>query len=62
MAIIRTRVADDTWVFTSELFVEVNAGLVITPEGGILIDTLPYPSETKQIVEFARRTCPECIK
>ena len=62
MAITRTRVADDTWVFTSELFVEVNAGLVITPEGGILIDTLPYPSETKQIVEFARRNCPEGIK
>lgn len=62
MAIIRTRVADDTWVFTSELYVEVNAGLVVTPEGGILIDTLPFPSETKQIIDFAQRVCPQGIK
>ncbi len=62
MAVTRTRVADDTWVFTSELYVEVNAGLVITAEGGILIDTLPFPSETKQIIEFAKRFCPQGIK
>ena len=62
MAIIRTRVADDTWVFTSELYLEVNAGLVVTPEGGILIDTLPFPSETLQIIDFARRICPVGIK
>lgn len=62
MAITRTRVADDTWVFTSGLYVEVNAGLVVTAEGGILIDTLPFPSETKQIIEFAQRVCPQGIK
>lgn len=62
MAITRTRVADDTWVFTSELYVEVNAGLVVTQEGGILIDTLPFPSETQQLIEFAERICPEGIK
>jgi len=60
--IIRTRVADDTWVFTSGLYVEVNAGLVVTSEGGILIDTLPFPSETKQIIDFAARVCPQGIK
>jgi len=42
--------------------VEVNAGLVVTPEGGILIDTLPFPSETKQIMEFIDRVCPQGIK
>ncbi|MCS6826163.1 MAG: MBL fold metallo-hydrolase [Caldilinea sp.] len=62
MNIIRTRVADDTWVFTSRLYLEVNAGLVVTPEGGVLIDTLPFPSETRQIIEFARRVCPQGIK
>lgn len=62
MAITRTRVADDTWVFTSKEYVEVNAGLVVTPEGGILIDTLPFPSETEQIIGFAERICPEGIK
>lgn len=62
MAITRTRVADDTWVFTSAVYLEVNAGLVVTPEGGILIDTLPFPSETRQIIDFAERICPEGIK
>ncbi len=62
MAIIRTRVADDTWVFTSGLYVEVNAGLVVTSEGGILIDTLPFPSETRQLMEFAERICPQGIQ
>lgn len=62
MSIVRTRVADDTWVFTSRLYLEVNAGLVVTPEGGVLIDTLPFPSETRQIIEFARRVCPQGIK
>lgn len=62
MSIIRTRVADDTWVFTSRLYVEVNAGLVVTPDGGILIDTLPFPSETREIIEFADRICPQGIK
>lgn len=62
MAITRTRVADDTWVFTSEMYVEVNAGLVVTPEGGVLIDTLPFPSETRQIMEFIERVCPRGIR
>ena len=62
VAVIRTRVADNTWVFTSELFLEVNAGLVVTPEGGVLIDTLPFPSETRQIIAFANRICPQGIR
>lgn len=62
MPITRTRVADDTWVFTSKLYVEVNAGLVVTEEGGILIDTLPFPSETRQIIDFAKRVCPAGIR
>lgn len=62
MAIIRTRVADDTWVFTSGLYVEVNAGLIVTPEGGVLVDTLPFPSETRQMIDFAERLCPQGIK
>ncbi len=62
MSIIRTRVADDTWVFTSRMYVEVNAGLVLTNEGGILIDTMPFPSETREIIDFAQRVCPQGIK
>ena len=62
MAITRTRVADDTWVFTSALYAEVNAGLIISSDGGILIDTLPFPSETKQIIDFAAQICPAGIR
>ena len=62
MAITRTRVADDTWVFTSGLYAEVNAGLVVSSEGGILIDTLPFPSETKQIIDFAAQVCPAGVR
>ncbi len=62
MAITRTRVADDTWVFTSAVYAEVNAGLVVSPEGGILIDTLPFPSETRQIIDFAAQLCPAGIR
>ena len=62
MAITRTRVADDTWVFTSALYAEVNAGLVVSSEGGILIDTLPFPSETNQIIDFAAQVCPAGIR
>jgi cyclase len=62
VAITRTRVADDTWVFTSALYAEVNAGLIISSDGGILIDTLPFPTETKQIIDFAAQICPAGIR
>ncbi len=62
MAITRTRVADDTWVFTSALYAEVNAGLIVSSNGGILVDTLPFPSETKQIIDFAAQVCPAGIR
>jgi glyoxylase-like metal-dependent hydrolase (beta-lactamase superfamily II) len=44
------------------MYLEVNAGLVVTPEGGILVDTLPFPSETRQIMDFADRVCPQGIR
>ena len=58
----RERVTEDVYVFISDLYVEVSATIVITPEGCVLIDTLPFPQETKQIREFAARRCPAGIK
>ncbi len=49
---IRERVADDVYVFTSELYAQVNAGAVIGPDWSMLIDTLAYPEETREIQEF----------
>lgn len=48
----RERVADDVYVFTSELYAQVTAGLVVTTEGAVLIDTLAYPQETQLIKRF----------
>ncbi len=56
----RERVADDIYVFTSELYAQVTAGAVITPEGAILIDTLVFPEEARGIKHFLenRLNCP----
>jgi glyoxylase-like metal-dependent hydrolase (beta-lactamase superfamily II) len=48
----RERVADDIYVFSSDRYARVTAGVVYTPEGAILIDTLPYPQETWEIKAF----------
>jgi glyoxylase-like metal-dependent hydrolase (beta-lactamase superfamily II) len=48
----RERIADDIYVFTSDLYAQVTAGLVVTSEGAIVIDTLAYPEETRLIKRF----------
>jgi len=50
--VVRERVAEDVYVFTSDLYAQVNAGAVIGPEWSILIDTLAYPEETLEIRDF----------
>lgn len=62
MAITRIRVADETWAFTSNMYARVNAGLVVTRSGGILIDTLPFPVETRQLRGFVQRLCEPGVK
>jgi cyclase len=56
----RERVADDIYVFTSEQYAQVTAGAVITSEGAVLVDTLLFPEETRQIKQFieTRLGCP----
>jgi cyclase len=49
---LRERVASNIYVFTSELYAQVTAGVIITSAGAIMIDTLAFPSETKQIIQF----------
>jgi cyclase len=49
---VRERIADDIYVFTSQLYAQVTAGAILTKDGVILIDTLYYPEETKAIKEF----------
>jgi len=49
---VRERIADDIYVFTSRQYAQVTAGAIITKEGVVLIDTLYYPEETLAIREF----------
>ena len=46
------RVADSVYFFQSEEYAEVNAGVVIGSEMAAVIDTLPYPEETAEIIRF----------
>ncbi|MEO1290841.1 MAG: MBL fold metallo-hydrolase [Chloroflexota bacterium] len=48
----RERVTEDIFVFTSDLYVQVTAGVVVTTEGVVVIDTLLYPEETKQMTQL----------
>lgn len=56
----RERVADDIYVFTSDLYAQVTAGAIITSDGSILIDTLVFPEEARAIRNFLenRLNCP----
>jgi len=49
---VRERVAEDVYVFSSDLYAQVNAGAVVGPEWSVLIDTLAYPEETLEIRDF----------
>lgn len=56
------RVASDIHIFSSELYARVTAGLIVTSEGCILIDTLPFPEETSQIVAATRNLSPKGVQ
>lgn len=49
---VRERVAEDVYVFTSDLYAQVNAGAIVGPEWSVLIDTLAFPEETLEIRDF----------
>jgi cyclase len=52
---VRERVAENVYVFTSDLYASVNAGAVIGPDWSILIDTLAFPDETREIRQFVEQ-------
>jgi glyoxylase-like metal-dependent hydrolase (beta-lactamase superfamily II) len=58
----RERISDDIFVFTSGMYAQVTAGAVLTSEGAVIIDTLPFPSETRQIAEFISKRSPNGIR
>jgi len=48
----RDRIAEDIYTFGSDLYAQVSAGIILTSEGTIVIDTLPFPQETQQMLAF----------
>ncbi|MBI5033241.1 MAG: MBL fold metallo-hydrolase [Chloroflexi bacterium] len=50
----KERVTENVYVFTSEAYAQVTAGAIITNEGTIVIDTLPFPRETREMIDFLR--------
>ena len=60
--VLRERISEHTYVFRSSMYAKVNAGLIATPAGCVLIDTLPYPEETMEIVNFVRRRLRSQVK
>ncbi len=58
----RERVTDDIYIFTSDQYVQVTAGVVITTAGAVVIDTLLYPDETRAIKRFVEERLGTKIK
>ncbi|TAH52892.1 MAG: MBL fold metallo-hydrolase [Chloroflexota bacterium] len=50
----KERVTEDIYIFQSEMYAQVTAGAIITDEGTVVIDTLPFPRETREMIEFLR--------
>jgi len=55
--VLRERVSDDTYVFTSDMYAQVTAGAIVTRDGAILVDTLPFPVESRQMADFVNWAC-----
>ena len=48
----RERVADGVYAFISDMYAQVSCGVILTEKGAIVIDTLPFPEETRQVLRF----------
>jgi cyclase len=48
------RIAEEIYVFTSDLYAQVTAGVIATSEGAVVVDTLPFPQETRELLVFVR--------
>lgn len=58
----KERVTENVYVFTSEAYAQANAGAIVTSEGTVVIDTLPFPRETREMLEFLRAESPRGIR
>ncbi len=59
---VRERISDDIYIFTSRRYAQVKAGAILTKEGAILIDTLFYPDETRAIKDFLEKRLDQTVR
>ena len=52
---LRERVSEDIYVFTSDLYAQVTAGAIVSSEGAVMIDTLAFPAEALEIRDFLEK-------
>jgi cyclase len=48
----RERVTENIFIFRSDQYAQVTAGIIVTSMGAVLIDTLLYPEESLKIKQF----------
>jgi len=51
---LRERISEEIYVFTSDLYAQVTAGVIVTSEGVVVVDTLPFPQETRGLLAFVQ--------
>lgn len=49
------RVADNVYIFTSDLYAHVVSTAILTSAGAVVIDALPFPAETREEIAFLER-------
>ncbi len=46
------RISDNIYMFQSDVYAQVNAGVIVGSEGAIVVDTLALPEETREMRDF----------
>jgi len=55
--VLRERVSSGIYVFTSDMYAQVTAGAIVTRDGAILVDSLPFPVEAREMAAFIAQVC-----
>ncbi len=63
MTLRADRVQEDIFVFISGDYAQVTATALLTPEGAIVVDTLLYPANTREMALFLdEQLGPDCVR
>ncbi len=53
--VLRERISEHVYLFQSEIYAQVNAGVIVGPKWAVVVDTLALPEETRTMREFIAR-------